>query len=122
MLFQRRIWATRIIKKAGIPILPKKGRVLINLLIATAKQAPKETSPAKATLVAALSVAQSKAAAASPLALQNALAELPQAAIEVAKEYGMTDFAEWAENDQRVFKACQLGSNAAESVNAEIEA
>src|SRR5262245_45220710 len=98
VLFQRRIWATRIVKKAGLPVLPKMGRVLIDLIIATAKQAPKDVSPAKATLVAAISVAQSKQAAASPVALQNALAKLPQAAIEVAKEYGMTELAAWAEN------------------------
>ena len=104
MIFPRRRWAIRVIKKAGFAIRSREGRVLTGLLIGASKKNPKELPIAEQVLFAALRMFHSQTAvnnvveglAVSPLAAERALAKLPNAAIAVAAQRKMEQFIQVA--------------------------
>jgi hypothetical protein len=103
LIFARRLWSIRVIKKAGFPVRSREARVLINLLLRASKQNPKLPT-AEQVLFAALRMfhdrnAVAKAAtelAVSPWEAERTLARLPKAAITLAAENRMEQFVDVA--------------------------
>jgi hypothetical protein len=103
---ERRLWAMRVIEKAGFPIGSMEAKVLIDMLIWASKHTPKQVPISESVLISAIRMQHNQTAIAKladvlivhPAAAENALAKLPIAAIGVAVEHGMTDFAKWAKN------------------------
>ena len=104
MTFSRRLWANRVIKKAGFPIRSREAKVLINLLMRASRKNSKGLPTAEQVLFSALRMFHDKTAVAkmaeelavSPLAAERALAKLPRAAITLASENRMRQFVEVA--------------------------
>jgi hypothetical protein len=104
LIFPRRRWAIRVIKKAGFAIRSREGRVLTGLLIGASKKNPKELPTAEQVLFAALRMFHSQTAIAkvveevgvSTLVAERALAKLPKAAIALAAENRMERFVDIA--------------------------
>jgi len=104
LIFSRRLWAIRVIKKAGFPIRSREARLLIDLLMRASKKNSKEFPTAEQVLFSALRMFHDKAAiakvaeelAVSPLAAERALAKLPKASIVLAAENRMGQFVEIA--------------------------
>jgi hypothetical protein len=104
VIFARRLWATRIIKKAGFRVPSREARLVIDLLMRTSKKTSKGLPTAEQVLFSALRVVQDKKAVAkvaeelavSPSAAELALAKLPKAAITLAAENRMRQFVEVA--------------------------
>jgi hypothetical protein len=104
LIFSRRLWANRIIKKAGFPSRSREARLLIDLLMGASKKHSRGLPTAEQVLFAALRMFHDKTAVAkvaselaiSPLAAERALAKLPTAAISLASENRMRQFVEVA--------------------------
>src|SRR5271165_4833939 len=106
MIFPRRRWAIRVIEKAGFATQSREATILLDLLVRASKQnSPMGSLPtAEQVLISALRMVENQFAiikvaeelAVSPLAAETALARLSQAAIAVAAERGMKQFAEIA--------------------------
>jgi hypothetical protein len=96
MIFPRRHWAIRVIRRAGFPVRSREERLLADLLMRASRKNPKELPTAEQVLFAALRMFHSQTAvkkvveglAVSPLAAERALAKLPNAAIAVAAALG----------------------------------
>lgn len=103
---ERRLWATRVIEKAGFPIGSREAKVLIDMLIWASKHTPQQVPISESVLISAIRMQHNQTAIVKiaddlivdPAAAKNALAKLPIAAIGVAVEHGMTDFTKWAKN------------------------
>jgi hypothetical protein len=104
LIFSRRLWAIRVIKKAGFPLRSREARLLVDLLMRASKNNSKELPTAEQVLFSALRMFHDKAAiakvaeelAVSPLAAERALAKLPKASIVLAAENRMGQFVEIA--------------------------
>ena len=104
MIFSRRLWTTRVIKKAGFPIRSREAKVLIDLLMRASKKNSKGLPTAEQVLFSALRMFHDKTAVAkmaeelatSPSVAERALAKLPKAAISLASENRMRQFVEVA--------------------------
>jgi len=104
LIFSRRLWANRVIKKAGFPIRSREAKLLIDLLARASKKNSKGLPTAEQVLFSALRMFHDKTAVAkmaeelavSPLAAERALAKLPKAAIAVASENRMRSFVQVA--------------------------
>ena len=104
LIFSRRLWAIRVIKKAGFPIRSREATLLIDLLMRASKKNSKGLPTAEQVLFSALRMFHDKTAVAkmaeelavSPLAAERALAKLPRAAITLASENRMRQFVEVA--------------------------
>ena len=104
LIFSRRLWAIRVIKKAGFPIRSREARSLIDLLMRASKKHAKGLPTAEQVLFSALRIFHDKIAiakmaeelAVSTLAAERALAKLPQAAIDLASEKRMRQFVDVA--------------------------
>jgi len=104
LIFSRRLWANRVIKKAGFPIRSREAKLLIDLLVRASKKNSKGLPTAEQVLFSALRMFHDKTAVAkmaeelavSPLAAERALAKLPRAAITLASENRMRQFVEVA--------------------------
>jgi hypothetical protein len=105
LIFSRRLWANRIIKKAGFPSRSREARLLIDLLMGASKKHSRGLPTAEQVLFAALRMFHDKTAVAkvanelatiSPLAAERALAKLPTAAITLASENRLRQFVEVA--------------------------
>jgi hypothetical protein len=104
LIFSRRLWANRIIKKAGFPVRSREARLLIDLLMRASKKHSMGLPTAEQVLFSALRMFHDKTAVAkvadelaiSPLAAERALAKLPTAAIALASENRMRQFVEVA--------------------------
>ena len=95
MLFSRRRWATRVVKKAGFPSGSGEARVLIDLLMRASRENSKQLPTTEQVFFAALRLCHDKAAMAgvakelegSSLAAERSLAKLPKAATDLASEH-----------------------------------
>jgi hypothetical protein len=104
LIFSRRLWANRVIKKAGFPIRSREAKLLIDLLMRASKKSSKGLPTAEQVLFSALRMFHDKNAVAkvakglavSPLAAERALAKLPNAAITLASENRMRQFVDVA--------------------------
>ena len=104
MIFGRRRWAIRVIKRAGFLSRSREGKILIGLLVGASKKNPKDLPTAEQVLFAALRMFHNQAAIArmteglgvSPVDAESALAKLPNAAIAIAAEKRMDQFVEVA--------------------------
>ena len=104
MVFGRRRWAIRVIKRAGFLARSREGKILIDLLVGASKKNPKDLPTAEQVLFAALRMFHNQAAIArmteglgvSPVDAERALAILPNAAIAIAAEKRMDQFVEVA--------------------------
>ena len=104
MIFSRRLWAIRVIKKAGFPIRSREARLLIDLRMRASKKNSKELPTAEQVLFSALRMFHDRRAVAkvavdlavSPLAAERALAKPPNAAVALAAENRMRQFVEVA--------------------------
>jgi hypothetical protein len=100
LIFSRRLWANRVIKKAGFPIRSREAKVLIDVLMRASKKSSKGLPTAEQVLFSALRMFHDKTAVAkvakelavSPLTAERALAKLPNAAIALASENRMRQF------------------------------
>ena len=103
VIFARRLWATRVIKKAGFRVRSREARLVINLLIRTSKTS-KGLPTAEQVFFSALRMFHDKKAiaevaeelAVSPSVAERALAKLPNAAIALASENRMRQFVDVA--------------------------
>jgi hypothetical protein len=104
MIFPRRHWAVRVIRRAGFPVRSREERLLTDLLMRASRKNPKELPTAEQVLFAALRMFHSQTVvnkvveglAVSPLAAERALAKLPNAAIAVAAQRKMEQFIQVA--------------------------
>ena len=104
MVFKRRRWAIRVIKRAGFLTRSRKGKILVDLLVDASKANPKDLPTPEQVLFAALRMFHDKTAVAkvaeelevSPATAESALAKLPKAAIALASENRMGQFVEIA--------------------------
>ena len=104
MIFPRRHWAIRVIRRAGFPVRSREEKLLTDLLMRVSRENPKELPTAEQVLFAALRISHSQTAvnkvaenlAVSPLAAERALAKLPNAAIAVAGQRKMEQFIQVA--------------------------
>ena len=104
MVFKRRRWAIRVIKRAGFLTRSREGKILVDLLVGVSKRNPKDLPTAEQVLFAALRMFHNQAAIArmtetlgvSSVEAESALARLPKAAIAIAAEKRMDQFVEVA--------------------------
>jgi hypothetical protein len=104
LVFKRRRWAIRIIKRAGFLTRSREGKILVDLLVGASKKNPEDLPTAEQVLFAALRMFHNPAAIArmtgglgvSPVDAESALAKLPNAAIAIAAEKRMEQFVEVA--------------------------
>ena len=104
MVFGRRRWAIRVIKRAGFLTRSREGKILVDLIVGASKKNPKDLPTAEQVLFAALRMFHNPAAIArmtgglgvSPVDAESALAKLPNAAIAIAAEKRMEQFVEVA--------------------------
>lgn len=102
MLFPRRCWAVRVVAKAGFRVPSREARTLIGMLIFASRQQPSKLPVAEQVLISAMRMFLNQSAvvklaeelAASPAAAEEGLKRLPEAALAVASEYGLTAFVE----------------------------
>ena len=103
LIFARRLWAIRVIKKAGFRVRSREARLVIDLLMHTCKTS-KGLPTAEQVFFSALRMFHDKKAVArvaeelavSPSVAERALAKLPKAAITLASENRMGQFVEVA--------------------------
>jgi hypothetical protein len=104
MIFPRRHWAIRVIRRAGFPVHSREERLLTDILMRASRENPKELPTAEQVLFAALRMFHSQSAvnkvaeslAVSPLAAERALAKLPNAAVAIAAQRKMEQFIQVA--------------------------
>ncbi len=104
MVFKRRRWAIRVIKRAGFLTRSREGKILVDLLVGASKRNPKDLPTAEQVLFPALRMFHNQAAIArmtetlgvSSAEAESALAQLPKAAIAIAAEKRMDQFVEVA--------------------------
>ena len=104
LIFPRRRWSVRVIRKAGFRISSREARLLIDLLMRTSKKNPKKLPAAEQVLFSALRMFHDQTAvsemaeklAVSSSVAERALAKLPKAAIAVAAENRMKSFIQVA--------------------------
>ena len=104
MVFGRRRWAIRVVKRAGFLTRSREGKILVDLLVGASKKNPKDLPTAEQVLFAALRMFHNQAAIArmteglgvSPADAESALAKLPNAAIAIAAEKRLDQFVEVA--------------------------
>jgi hypothetical protein len=104
MLFPRRGWAIRVIKKTSFSIRSREATTLIEMLIWASKQLPSQAPVGERVLISAMTMVHNQSAIVDlaaeldlhPVAAQKALAELQEAAISVATEHGMPDLVRLA--------------------------
>ena len=104
MVFKRRRWAIRVIKRAGFLTRFREGKILVDLLVGESKRNPKDLPTPEQVLFAALRMFHNQAAIArmaetlgvSPVEAESALAKLPNAAIAIAAEKRMAQFLQVA--------------------------
>jgi hypothetical protein len=104
LVFKRRRWAIRVIKRAGFLTRSREGKILVDLLVGASKRNRKDLPTAEQVLFAALRMFHNQAAIArmteglgvSPVDAGSALAKLPNAAIAIAAEKQMDQFVEVA--------------------------
>jgi hypothetical protein len=110
ILFERRRWAIRVIEKMGLPIRSAEATVLIDLAVWASKDTDansptlirKKLPKRESVLIAAVRMADNHSAVnrvaqalkLSAIEAQNLLDRLRRAAIEVAKDNGLTKIAE----------------------------
>ena len=104
MVFKRRRWAIRVIKRAGFLTRSREGKILVDLLVGESKRNPKDLPTAEQVLFAALRMFHNQAAitrmteglGVSPVDAESALAKVPNSAIAIAAEKRMDQFVEVA--------------------------
>jgi hypothetical protein len=104
LVFKRRRWAIRVIKRAGFLTRSREGKILVDLLVGASKRNPKDLPTAEQVLFTALRMFHNQAAIArmteslgvSPVDAESALAKLPKAAIGIAAEKRMAQFVQVA--------------------------
>jgi hypothetical protein len=62
LVFKRRRWAIRVIKRAGFLTRSREGKILVDLLVGVSKRNPKDLPTAEQVLFAALRMFHSQAA------------------------------------------------------------
>jgi hypothetical protein len=104
LIFARRLWANRVIRKAGFPRRSREAKLLLDLLVRASKRNPKDLPKSEQVLFAALRMFHSQAAIArmaetlqvSRVHAESTLARLPNAAIAIAAEKRMEQFVDVA--------------------------
>jgi hypothetical protein len=104
MLFARRRWADRVIKRAGFGTRSPEGKILCELLAGASRKNPKELPTSEQVLCAAVRMSLNRIHAAriaktlsvSAAEAESALAKLPSAAVAIAAERRMHQFVDVA--------------------------
>jgi hypothetical protein len=104
LIFSRRRWANRVIRRAGFPRRSHEAKLLLDLLVRASKRNPKDLPKSEQVLFAALRMFHSQAAITrmaetlqvSRVDAENTLAKLPNAAIAIATEKRMEQFVDVA--------------------------
>jgi hypothetical protein len=103
LIFARRRWANRVIRRAGFPHRSAEAKLLLDLLVRASKRNPKDLPKSEQVLFAALRIFHSRTAItrmAETLQVsriaESTLAKLPKAAIAIAVEKRMEQFVDVA--------------------------
>jgi hypothetical protein len=99
LVFGRRRWAIRVVKRAGFLTRSREGKILVDLLVGASKKNPKDLPTAEQVLFAALRMFHNQAA----------IARMTESLGVSAAVHGPLDFPELLPNRNGLFAPNGLG-------------